>query len=346
MLWEEPARLIAHVAWYDRPLTDIIMGSYSVGPVELQAAYVRQGRRTGATQLDADDSWWRTSKLSGPTDPEHATPGDPGAWREFQIPQRDPYLLADRNYTFDPRYQPRGSMKGVPAAGVLTMLGVLGTYTRERVRAARMLEAFAAEEFIPPSADQMFNPYVSDPAAEGPCQVCHSRIDPAAIHFKRFTREGTNISFDHGKYIMAAVGNWTYPDTWVTGQYPYDRDPFLHWAQWFRPSSRLTPIAAADAMSNPEARFIDYLPADQTLLGQTSDGTVGPLGFAKLVVAAGAFDKAAVRRLHARFGGRPIDSTAEPDYLNGLVQSFVANGRQVRPFIRTLMKSDTFRRGL
>ena len=39
----------------------------------------------------------------------------------------------------------------------------------------------------------------------------------------------------------------------------------------------MTPISAADAEKNPEARFIDYLPPDQTLLGQTSDGTVGPL---------------------------------------------------------------------
>lgn len=75
-LWEEPARLIAHLAWYDRPLSDVIVGDYSVGPVDLQAAYVRMGRRTGATQLDQDDSWWRPAKLSGPVDPQH-TPSDP-----------------------------------------------------------------------------------------------------------------------------------------------------------------------------------------------------------------------------------------------------------------------------
>src|SRR6185503_16700460 len=53
LLWEEPARLVAHVAWYDRPLTDLVLGDYSVGPVEVQAAYVRAGRRTGALSLDA-----------------------------------------------------------------------------------------------------------------------------------------------------------------------------------------------------------------------------------------------------------------------------------------------------
>src|SRR5262249_41612467 len=164
----------------------------SVGPVELQVAYVAAGRRTGAVQLDKDDSWWRPEKFEGPVDPGHDAK-DPWAWREFQVSKRHPYLLADRDYKFDPRREPRGSMKGIPAAGVLTMIGMLGAYPRERVRAARMLEAFACESFIPPPADQTFNPYVSDPAAEGPCQVCHTRIDPAAIHFKRWTRLGINI---------------------------------------------------------------------------------------------------------------------------------------------------------
>ncbi len=41
---------------------------------------------------------------------------------------------------------------------------------------------FTGISFIPPPADQKFNPYVSDPAVEGPCQACHTRIDPAAIH--------------------------------------------------------------------------------------------------------------------------------------------------------------------
>ena len=120
------------------------------------------------------------------------TPVDPGhdkldawAWREFQVPARNPYFLADRAYKFDPRVEPRGSMKGIPAAGILTMIGMLGAYPRERVRAARMLETFACESFIPPPADQTFNPYKDDPASAGPCQVCTRAIDPAAIHFKR-----------------------------------------------------------------------------------------------------------------------------------------------------------------
>jgi hypothetical protein len=345
LLWEEPARLVAHLAWYDRSLSDLIVGSYSVGPVELQAAYVRAGRRSGAVQLDADDSWWRPSKFSGPVDPAH-DPMDPKAWREFAASSRDPYLLADRNYMFDPRMQPPGSMMGIPAAGALTMMGMFASFPRERVRGARMLEQFACESFIPPPASAQFNAYNGDPAASGPCQNCHTRIDPAAIHFKRWSKLGTDIDLDQGSYALLGVGTGTFPNIWTTGQYPYDRDPFLHWIQWFKPGSKMTPITAADGQNNPEARFIDYLPSDQTLLGATSDGTVGPLGFGKIVLASGAFDRCAVLRLHARFGGRELDPAQEAGYLDSLVQQFVAGGRKVRPFLKVLSKTDVFRRGL
>jgi len=106
LLWEEPARLIAHVAWNDRPFSDIILGDYSVGPVEVQVAYVRAGRRGGATQLDSDSSWWNPSGFTGVVDPAHAAT-DPWAWREFTVGSRDPFLLADRDYKFDPRVEPR-----------------------------------------------------------------------------------------------------------------------------------------------------------------------------------------------------------------------------------------------
>ncbi|MFT3774969.1 MAG: hypothetical protein QM820_57205 [Minicystis sp.] len=345
MLWEEPARLVAHLAWYDRPLTDIILGDYSVGPRELQAAYVRAGRRTGAVELDQDESWWRPEAWTTPVDPDHDAK-DPAAWREFTVSKRNPHLLSDRDYKFDPRKEPRGSMKGVPAAGALTMIGMLGAYPRERVRAARMLEMFACEAFAPPPATATFNKYENDPATQGPCQTCHTRIDPAAIHFKRFAKIGADIDLDHGAYMLLGVGQWTFDDVWTKGDYPYGGDPFAHWNQWWKPERKLTPVSAADAEANPEVRFIDYLPPEQTLLGQTSDGTVGPLGFAKMVVASGAFDRCAVRRLHERFGGRTLDPASEAGYIEALAQKFVAGGRKVRPFLRELMKSETFRRGL
>jgi hypothetical protein len=344
LLWDESARLIAHVAWYDRPLTDIVLGDYSVGPVEVQVAYVRAGRRTGASSLDEDDSWWRPQKFTGDVDPLHDA-GDPWAWREFQVAKRNPYLLTERDYKFDPRVEPRGSMRGIPSAGVLTTIGMLNAYPRERIRAARMLEAFACESFIPPPADQTFNPYKTDPAREGPCQVCHSRIDPAAIHFKRSSKSGFTIH-GGGAYLLVGVGNWQFDDSWTTKAYPYNSDPFIHWVQWWKPESAMTPVSVQDADANAEARFIDYLPTDQTLLGQTSDGTVGPLGFAKMIVASGAFDRCAVARLHERFGGRAIDVATESGYIDALVEKFVAGGRRVRPFLKELTKSEVFRRGL
>jgi hypothetical protein len=144
---------------------------------------------------------------------------------------------------------------------------------------------------------------------------------------------------------MPGVGHWKWDPVWRTGAYPYGGEPFAQWNKWYRPGSRLTPATEAEAAANPYALFLDFLPPDETLLGQVSDGTTGPLGFAKLIVAAGAFDKCVVRRVHGRVMGRDIDPTTESGYLDELTSAFVANGRLVRPFIKSLTGSVYFRKG-
>ncbi len=344
LLSEEPARLFAHLAWHDRPMTDLILGSTSVGPVELQAAVVAEGLAGGAVQLLNDDSWWQPSQFAGkPIDPEH-TDTDATAWREYSVPARNPFMLAERDYHFDPRTE-SGPVKGVPAAGALTSIGFLAAYPRERVRAARALETFACEVLSPPSG-QEFNLYINDPGTQGPCQHCHRRIDPAAIHFKRYAKAGTAFEGYGAQYYMPGVGmNWHWPN-FRSGQYPYGGDPFGHWNRWYQPNTTLTPVTAERVMAEPESVFIDFLPSDQSLLGQTSDGTIGPLGFAKMIVASGSFDRCVVRHLHQLVVGRDIDPTAEIGYLDLLTKRFVDNGRKVRPFVKSLTTSELFERGL
>ncbi|WP_233261576.1 hypothetical protein [Vitiosangium sp. GDMCC 1.1324] len=341
---EEPARLFAHIAWHDRPATDLILGSYSVAPTNLQAAYVMQGFKGGVTSLRTDDSWWRPSRFSGePVDPDH-TQGDPLAWREYQMPARNPFFLAERDYHYDPRTQ-TGPSRGIPAAGMLTSLGFLNGYPRERVRGARALETLACEVLAPPLG-QKFNEYRRDPGSEGPCQHCHRRLDPAAIHFKRYAKRGTGTEGYGADYLMPGVGTaWHWPAAWRRGEYPYGSDPFSHWNRWYQADTKLTPITPAQEQANPEAVFLDFLPPDQTLLGQVSDGTVGPLGFAKLIVAAGAFDRCVVRHLHAQVLGRDIDPTTEAGYLDAQVARFVEGGRKIRPFVKSLTQSSLFQRG-
>jgi hypothetical protein len=338
LLWEEPARLFAHLVWHDRPLTDLVLGNYSVGPRKVQAAYVRHGRRTGATQLDDFDGWWRTSTWSAPTDPHHSAT-DPNAWSEFELETRHPYLLSDRDVRFDPSTDPPEALAGLPSAGMLTTLGVLTSWTRERVRGARLLEILACESFAPPPADQHFNEYINDPGAQGPCQHCHSRIDPASIHFKRFARHGN-------RFLMLGVGEWHFPDKWFRNEYPYHGDPWERMNRLWLPGTRMTPVSPEVVDENPEAIWVDFLPPDQTLLGQQSDGTVGPLGFGKMIVRSGAFDRCVVRRLHEAIVGRDVDPVREAGYLGALVDELVAGDRKARPFIETLVTGEAFRRGL
>ena len=346
LMAEEPARFFAHLAWHDRPLTDLVLGDSMVGPTKTQAAYVVQGLRGGALELLQDDRWWNPARFDGAlVDPEHH-PEDPLAWREFKQHERNPFLLASRDYTYDPRVQTE-PMLGIPSAGVLTSMGVLASYPRERLRASRLLETLACETFSPPSADQEFNVYREDPAAEGGCQHCHRRIDPAAIHFKRFAKAGSGLEGWGASYYMPGIGSrWHWPEAWLKGQWPYHSEPFSHWLRWYTIDTRMTPVTQAQLMANPEALFIDFLPPDQTLLGQTSDGTVGPLGFGKLLVASGALDRCLVRQLHKHVLGRDIDPAVEAGYLEALTTRFVAQGRQVRPMIKVMMGSSLFARGI
>ncbi|AGC43887.1 hypothetical protein MYSTI_02571 [Myxococcus stipitatus DSM 14675] len=344
LLFEEPARLFAHLAWYDRPATDLILGTYSVGPTRVQAAYVSQALAGGLTALHEDDSWWRPERYSqAPIDPEH-TPGDPYAWREYSVPARNPFLIADRDYRFDPRTQ-TGAVRGVPAAGILTSIGFLAGYPRERLRGARALEILACEVFSPPQG-QTFNEYRRDPGTEGTCQHCHRRLDPAAIHFKRYAKHSSAFEGWGAKYFMPGVGTaWHWPVAWRKGQFPYGGDPYSHWNRWYQPDTLLTPVTEAQATANPESLFIDFLPSDQTLLGQVSDGTIGPLGFAKLIVASGSFDRCVVRHMHAQVMGRDIDPAAEAGYLEAQVKRFVEGGRKIRPYVKSLTQSNLFKRG-
>jgi hypothetical protein len=92
--------------------------------------------------------------------------------------------------------------------------------------------------------------------------------------------------------------------------------------------------------------LLDFLPKGTLLFGEQGDGTTGPLGFGKILVQSGEFDRCAVQRLYQRFAGRALDPAKEAGYLETLRKSFVDGERKVRPFVRQLLSSAEFRRGL
>ncbi len=323
-----------------------MLADYSVGPTELQAAYVMQAIAGGDTSLLEDDSWWRPSTFAkAPVDPAHQS-GDPKAWREYTVSKRNTFFLADRDYTFDPR-KDKGMARGFPSAGMLTSLGFLDAYPRERLRAARaprgagvraapaawqrrevqpLQDRSRSRGPMPRTATRASTPRPSISSAT-PRPACPSRVSAPSTTCPAPGRVGSGIRCGgraHG---------------------PTCGEPFAQWNKWYRPGSRLTPATEAEADENPYALFLDFLPPDDTLLGQTSDGTIGPLGFAKMIVAAGAFDRCVVRRVHERIMGRDIDPTTESGYLDTLTGEFVSGGRLVRPFVKSLTQSIYFRKG-
>ncbi len=317
--FEEPARLFAHVIQNDKPFSDLVLGDYTVVNQKLQHMYVRLARMNSDNQALDGSHWWQG--IPNPND-----------WREVPFSAMHPNLLSDRNYHFDPRTA--AAPAGIPSAGVLTTLGQLGSFARERVSAARWLQIFGCYNFTAPSAGQQFPPLDRDISATGQCSHCHSVIDPAAVFFKRL---GYNAGT--GQLYMGGTGSWRWPEV-------VDDDPFLRWDNTFVHDTTLTPVSQADIGRNPDARFIDFLSPQSSLLGRRGDGTIGPLGFGKILVESGEFDRCAVQQLHERFIGRPIDLTTERELVDTLVAKFLEGQRKVKPFIRYLLAQDAFRNGL
>jgi hypothetical protein len=340
LLFEEPARLVAHVITSDAPFSDLVAGNYTVAPRKLQHIYARWGRMNSDNRTTSDSlSWWRAA-----TD----------KWDKVTFSALNPNLLDARSYRFDPRVDD-GAPIGIPSAGVLTQLGPNVWYPRERVRAARWLETFACRTFTAPDASIVFTPeFTNDPARGGTCQHCHATmIDPAAIHFKRLEVEDGTPRHGQGHINLGGIGD----SQWRKTEQPYYEDPNspggVYWTQpygrWnvsFLGGTFMTPVPTARIKANDDARFLDFLPAGERLFGLESDGTIGPLGFGKLLVQSGEFDRCTVQNLHQRFIGRRFDPAMEAALETRLVQIFTEGGRKVKPFIKALLASDEFKRGL
>ncbi len=324
--WEQPARFFAHLAWHDRDLSDLVLADYTVGDLNMRHMDWRFGRQTldNNTALDAEPNWWRPESWTTPASPDVAA-ADVLSWHEYRLEDLDP-SRPSADVFFDPRVD-NGKPVGMPAAGTLTMMATMSSFPRERVRGARALEAFACRDFAPPPPEVHFPAYINDPAQGGPCMQCHTLIDPASIHFKRWGFLGYS-----GEPLLAGL-SWhgAYAD------HPVYEDAYKRWTEVLIPDTKLTPVSAARIAAFPEARFIDFLPEDQTLFGLTSDGTIGPRGFAKLVVQSGELDACMTRRLYERFTGEALQPGKDATRIRALTETFIAGGRQVRPFVRAVM---------
>lgn len=315
-LHDEPARFLAHIVTQDRPFSDLILAKYTVVNRGLYHMYARLGRQSGLHPERDQDDWFLD--FSSQED-----------WRQVNFHDMHPHLLDDEDYTFDPTKE-QGQPQGVPASGVMTMLGPNAAWPRPRVRAARWLEALACDEFSPPELPIAFPPYQRDPAKEGVCLHCHTRLDPAAIHFKRI--------YDGGGAI-GGVGNWR-----IEQLVSYDGNR-KRFENTFLADTVMTPITQEAIDQNPNARFYDFLPPDQTLWGQRGDGTIGPRGLAKLMITSGAFDRCAVRRAYARFGGRTLRVGEDAALIQAQVEAFVASGRDMKALIRAILTDERAQKG-
>lgn len=356
-MWEEPARLVGHLAWHDRPLSDVIVGNYSVGNNHVQHWYLRFGRQTGLynAKLDQNTSWFHPSD-SAPRDPRHPDTSDRDAWREFVPEKLAPQLLSlsggqpsndlSRTLRWDPRTDP-GPAPGLPVAGILTTAGFNSSFSRERPRAARALEIFTCRQFTPPPPEQHFSPVGDDLAKTGPCQQCHVAMDPVAMTFKRWNFSGAYVPLPR----LVDLADLPVPADLFDPKKDYPYSDWLRtlggyrWKMNWLPATTLTPATKEQIDSAPRTLFVDTIPDSYTLFGQHNDGTMGPLGFAKILLGSGEFDRCAAQRLYERIVGRKLDPAREPLFLQDLGLRFAQEGRKVRPFVRYLLTTNDFKRG-
>ena len=308
-LHDEPARFLAYIVTQGRDFSDLILSDYTIVDRGLYHMYTRQGHHSQVYPERAMESEWVHDFTSA------------DQWREVKFSEMHPHLIDDPDYAYDPRVD-EGEPLGLPSSGVLTMLGPMAAWPRPRVRAARWLESLACDEFSPPETPVEFPPYRSDPATEGVCLHCHVRLDAAAMSFKR--------TFDRGGSV-AGIGAWK-----IQNLLSYNTDR-VRFENSMLPNTVMTPVTEEQIEANPNARLIDFMPPGQTLLGQESDGTIGPRGFAKVMVSSGAFDQCAVRRAYERFGGRTFDVGVEADELQQRIDAFVSSGRDMKGLIRDIV---------
>ena len=323
-IFQEPARLFAHIIVNDRSFDDLITADYTVVNQPLQHFYIRTARQTGRFQELDNNTWWQDIQ-------------DPNEWREVIVEDINPFYLKARDTKFDPRIDP-GEPPGIPSAGVLTTLGASGAFLRERPRAARWLESLACREFVPPPSDAVFPPFNGDPGSSGTCYHCHVNMDPAAIHFKRFALMG---AYGIGGQGIGGIS----PYRWKDGADYYFNRVWSRWEGEYAPYTKMTPVTDDDIAFNPDARFIDFAPPGTTLFGVESDGTIGPLGFAKMLIESGKFDRCTVRRFYQRFMGLKLHPAKHKLYIDKLVKVYIEKGKQIRPFIKWMMKQARFRQG-
>ena len=71
----------------------------------------------------------------------------------------------------------------------------------------------------------------------------------------------------------------------------------------------------------------------------------GPLGFGKIIVESGEFDRCTVRRFYERYAGVKLNPGTHKLYIDKLTQVFASKGKKIRPFIKWIFEQPRFRKG-
>jgi len=180
----------------------------------------------------------------------------------------------------------------------------------------------------------VFPPYERDPGTEGPCLHCHQLIDPVAMHFKRM--------FDAGGLIAGTTDAWS-----IRGSVSGATFRLAGHARGAMIADTLmTPVSQATLDADSDARFIDFTPPGTRLFGMEGRGTIGPLGFAEVLVDSGELDRCAVRRAYRRFGGRDLVPGVDDALIDHFVSTFLASDRSMRALIAAIVSAEEFGLGI
>jgi hypothetical protein len=205
--------------------------------------------------------------------------------------------------------------RGPHAAGLLTMPIFLEKFASDRARGAVLYNAFLCKSFVADGAP--LTPSTEENLMVRPgCSTCHATLEPLAAYFAR-VEAGNLVYLPPAQFPAKNAVCKKNKNGRLSGP---SCDTFYD------------PAFADDAAATLRGAYGSLAHADRSPVGAGADITAMP-----------EYASCAVQRVASSFLGRPMTSD-DAVLMRQLTQVFTSKGYRMRPLVRALVRSDSYRR--
>ena len=242
-----------------------------------------------------------------------------GGEANFGMPEESEPLFLPKNvptelFPHDVAAWKQVTDRGPHASGLLTTPMFLEKYASARARGATLYTAFLCKSFSSENAELMPSTEPNLMVRPG-CQTCHATLEPLAAYFARIE-----------------PGNLVY--------LPQQLFPVKNEKCKKGPNGKLPGFC--DAFY--DVSFADAKGATlRSAYGSPAHADATPVGAGHDITRMPEFAECAVQRVAGSFFGRTLTSDDAP-LVKELTGTFTKDGYRMRPLVRAILKSDTYRR--